>query len=67
MKTLQVLYRAIDMPSGTGIGLVVLNAIAWGWVDVVKHGLSMTEVALVGAIFAAKTTHGIMTQTTGDK
>jgi len=58
---MKILYKWLDMPSGVGIGLLVLNAIAWGWVDVVKHGLSMNEVALVGAIVAAKTTHGIMT------
>jgi hypothetical protein len=66
MKILQKIYTALDMPSGTGIGLIVLNSIGWCWYDVIKHGLGMQEVALVGAIFAAKTTHGVLTKDSGE-
>lgn len=58
MKTI---FKWLDMPSGVGIGLLVLNVIGMMWFDTVKHGFSSNEVAALAAILAAKTTHGIMT------
>jgi len=57
----KAIKAVLNAPSGVAIGFISLNVVAMLWHDVLHGGLTMADVGVIGAIFAAKTTHGIMT------
>lgn len=57
----KAIYALLNAPSGVAIGFISLNVVAMLWRDALHGGLTLADASVIGAIFAAKTAHGIMT------
>ena len=60
-------YKQFEMHSDSGIGILLVNVLIMLWVCLIT-GKKMPDqtAAIVGVIFAAKTTHGVMTYRRGE-